>query len=120
MLPAFDALTLGLMLLGHGSPYRDNPDAMVSAITPEAAAAVARLVEPAAGHIEPDTTICSNPAELRPPHSYLSGEAPLAATRRHRVDFRPGPVSHRRTRMSRVARSMLPSITAAVGLMIAA
>lgn len=52
LLPVFDALTSGLTLLGDGSPYRDNPDAMVSAITPEAAAAVARLVALAAGHVE--------------------------------------------------------------------
>jgi hypothetical protein len=52
LLPVVDVLTLGLTLLGDGSPYRDNPEAMVGVITPEAAAAVARLVELAAGHIE--------------------------------------------------------------------
>jgi hypothetical protein len=50
--PVFDALTFGLTLLGDGSRYRDDPEAMTSAITPEAAATVARLVEMAAEHIE--------------------------------------------------------------------
>ena len=52
LLPVFDALTYGLTLLGDRSPYRNNPGAMVSVITPEAADAVARLVVLAAGHVE--------------------------------------------------------------------
>ena len=52
LLPVFDALTFGLTLLGDGSPYRDDPDSMTRAITPEAAAAVARLVGLAAAHVE--------------------------------------------------------------------
>jgi hypothetical protein len=43
-----DALTYGLTMLGDGSPYRDNPAAMTSAITSEAAAAARRLVAIAA------------------------------------------------------------------------
>ena len=52
LLPVFDVLTFGQTLLGDGSPYRDNPEAMVSAITPESAMAVARLMQLASGHIE--------------------------------------------------------------------
>jgi hypothetical protein len=47
-----DALTFGLTLLGDGGPYRNDPGAMTSGISPESAAAVARLVLLAAGHIE--------------------------------------------------------------------
>lgn len=47
-----DAFTFGLTLLGDGSPYRDDPVAMVGAITPRSAEAVARLVRLASGHVE--------------------------------------------------------------------
>jgi hypothetical protein len=50
--PIVDVLTFGLTLLGDGSPYRDDPVAMVSAITPESAEAVAQLVQFASGHVE--------------------------------------------------------------------
>ena len=52
LLPAFDALTFGLTFLGDGSPYRNDPDAMVGAITPEAARAAVELFALAAAHVE--------------------------------------------------------------------
>ncbi len=50
--PAHDALTFGQTVLGDGGPYRDDPAAMVAAITPEAADAAVRLLALATAHIE--------------------------------------------------------------------
>jgi hypothetical protein len=46
-----DSMTFGLTLLGEGSQYHQNPAAMTRVITPQAAAAVALLVQLATGHI---------------------------------------------------------------------
>lgn len=48
-----DALTFGLTLLGDGSPYRDDPAAMTTVITPESADAVASLISIVRGHLDP-------------------------------------------------------------------
>jgi hypothetical protein len=47
-----DALTFGQTLLGDGRPYRNNPAAMTSVITPEAATAARELITLAASHVE--------------------------------------------------------------------
>ena len=47
----YDAVTFGLTLLGDGSPYRDDPAAMIAAITPASAEAMGELVAMVSGHM---------------------------------------------------------------------